>query len=43
MTTKKKAKAIDGLSIADTKKQPQKTRKATVQKQKTNSHKTQKS
>lgn len=43
MTTKKKAKAIDGLSIADTKKQPQKTRKATAQKQKTNSQKTQKS
>lgn len=43
MTTKKKAKAIDGLSITDTKKQPQKTRKATVQKQKTNSQKTQKS
>ena len=36
MTTKKKAKAIDGLSIADTKKQPQKTRKTSTPKQKTN-------
>ena len=36
MTTKKKAKAIDGLSVASTKKQSQKTRKAYTTKQKTN-------
>ena len=36
MTTKKKAKAIDGLSVASTKKQSQKTRKASTTKQKTN-------
>ena len=36
MTTKKKAKAIDGLSAASTKKQSQKTRKTSTPKQKTN-------
>ena len=36
MTTKKKAKTIDGLSVASTKKQSQKTRKTSTPKQKTN-------
>lgn len=36
MTTKKKAKAIDGLSVASTKKQSQKTRKTSTPKQKAN-------